>query len=50
MAKKPNAIQDPGNAKFVEVEEKTYDVATAYALLSNGTVPPVIRGDDLDTL
>lgn len=51
MAKpKENAITDPDNVSMKVVDEPKYDVATAYALLSGGTVPPVIRGEDVETV
>lgn len=50
MAKPLGKMENPDNAQFVVVDEGGYDVATAYALLSGGTIPPVIRGDDVETL
>lgn len=51
MAKKSDKFDGPENASFKIVEdERKYDVATGYALLSGGDVPPVIRGEDVETL
>jgi hypothetical protein len=43
------ATKAPEGAQFEVVEpEPIWDVAMGYALLSDGTIPPVIRGDDLE--
>lgn len=42
-------LKDQQNVQMEVVEkQETWDVAWAYAALSNGTVPPVIRGEDLE--
>lgn len=51
MAKKQeSAVTADDGAGFVLVEPppKEWDVAMAYALLSDGTIPPVLRGEDLE--
>lgn len=46
---KKTALTDDSNVKIrVVEEEKTYDVATAYALFGSGTLPSAIRGDELE--
>lgn len=51
MPKHVPAAQDPNEAKFeVLPDRKEWDVAAGYALLSGGTMPPVIRGEDVETL
>lgn len=43
------ATQDEDGAQFNLVEGvEEWDVATAYALLGDGTIPPVLRGEDLE--
>lgn len=49
MPKHVAATESEDGAGFTVVKEQPlYDVATAYALLSGGTVPSVLRGDELD--
>jgi hypothetical protein len=51
MPKHTAATESEDGAGFKVVDDgPKYDVATAYALLSDGTVPPVIRGEDVETL
>lgn len=45
---KLNSVTDLENVKMVVVEEKKWDVAMAYALLGDGDLPPVIRGEGLE--
>lgn len=42
------AAEASKGAGFTVVDDGGHDVAMAYALLSDGTVPPVIRGDQLE--
>jgi len=51
-SKDGGAVAQPEGAQFQVVEPvpMEYDVATAYALLGEGTIPPVLRGDDLEDL
>lgn len=52
MAKEKHVPANQNNTKqgigFKVLEDKEHDVAWAYAVLSGGTVPPAIRGEDLE--
>jgi hypothetical protein len=43
------ALTDQENVQMEVVEDTRYDVATGYALLANAPLPPVVRGEDLES-
>lgn len=42
------AVDGEQGAGFTVVDDGGHDVAWAYAFLSDGEMPPVIRGEDLE--